>query len=158
MKDNCKVILEKYPSRERQFLIPILQEIQAQDKYLSKEALIIVGEHLKIPVSKVYGVATFYNQFKFKAPGLYHIQLCRGTACHVKGSFNILQTLQEFLKIKPGETTKDGLFSLEIVACVGACSLAPVIVVNDEFYARIDNKKLKNLIEDFRKEATRHEK
>jgi NADH-quinone oxidoreductase subunit E len=92
-------------------------------------------------------VASFYNQFRFSAPGRCHIQVCRGTACHVKGSLDVLETLQRELGITPGQTTRDGAFSLETVACVGACSLAPVVVAGGEFHAGVDNEKALRLIE-----------
>lgn len=140
-----KDILEKY-SKERENLIPILQEIQEREGYLSEEAIVNVGEYLNLPASKVYGVATFYNQFRFQPKGKYHIQICRGTACHVLGSATVLEELQKILKIKNNETTKDGKFSIEVVACMGACGLAPVISINGEFYGKITKESLTNLI------------
>ncbi|HNT30427.1 MAG TPA: NAD(P)H-dependent oxidoreductase subunit E [bacterium] len=106
---------------------------------------------MKLPVSKVYGVATFYNQFRFHAPGKYHIQLCRGTACHVKGSLGVLEAVKRYLKIEANETTKDGLFSLEVVACIGACGLAPVLSINGEFHASMTPEKAEKVLADIRK-------
>ncbi|MEI8346191.1 MAG: NADH-quinone oxidoreductase subunit NuoE [Pseudomonadota bacterium] len=143
-------ILHHYTHTGRDKLIPILQEVQAQYGFLSKESLIKIGEHLKLPVSKVYGVATFYNQFRFKPTGKYHIMLCRGTACHVKGSLSLLNMLQETLGIKAGDTSRDLLFSIEVVACIGACGLAPVISINGEFFAQVTPDKLKKIIQTFR--------
>jgi len=144
-------IMSRFPD-SRDYLIPILQELQERDGYLSKEGIYAVADYLGLPDSKIYGVATFYNQFKLIKPGIYKIQICRGTACHVKGSFNILETLQRELGIEAGQTTADGLFSLETVACLGACSIAPVITINGEFYGRLDNKKVVALIDDIRKQ------
>ena len=144
-------IISRFPDT-RDYLIPILQEIQEREGYLSEQGIYEVADYLHLPESKIYGVATFYNQFKLTKPGKYQIQICRGTACHVKGSFSILETLQRELAINPGETTTDGLFSLETVACLGACSIAPVITVNGEFFGRLDNKKVVAVIEDFRKQ------
>lgn len=144
-------IFNDYSDSSRDSLIPILQDIQTQEGYLSKESIIEVGSHLNMPSSKIYGVATFYNQFKFQPNGKYHIQVCRGTACHVLGSATVLQELEKQLKIKAGQTTRDQLFSLEIVACIGACGLAPVISVNGEFHANVDAGKLKNILEDCKK-------
>ena len=135
--EEVQKILARYPNAGRDQLIPIPQEIQGACGYLSREAVVEVGKQLNIPTSKIYGVATFYNQFRFSAQGKYHIQICRGTACHVKGSAAILDALVRELKINPGETTRDGLFSLEIVACIGACGLAPVMIVNDDVYGRM---------------------
>lgn len=146
-------ILEKHPDAKRDSLIPILQEIQEAEGYLSKEAIIRTGEHLGLPASKIYGVATFYNQFRFQPLGKYHIQVCRGTACHVKGSAGVLDALQRELEIEAGQTTRDGLFSIEVVACIGACGLAPVISVNGEFYAGMTSEKVQTIIEQFRNEG-----
>jgi NADH-quinone oxidoreductase subunit E len=144
-------VLQKFPGATRSQLIPILQEVQQREGFLSRDGMIQIGEHLDLPVSKIYGVATFYNQFKFKAPGRNHIMLCRGTACHVKGSQTVLEMVEETLGIKAGDTTDDGLFSLEVVACIGACGLAPVISVNGEFYANVDSKSVKQIIKDYQK-------
>ncbi len=137
---------------KRDALISLLQEIQEREGFLSREQMIEVGETLGLPISKVYGVATFYNQFRFFAPGKYHIQLCRGTACHVKGSLSVLETLQRAIKIEPNQTTPDGLFSLEVVACIGACGLAPVISINGEFHAGMNPEKIEKLIATLRKQ------
>ncbi|PLX11692.1 MAG: NADH-quinone oxidoreductase subunit NuoE [Marinilabiliales bacterium] len=144
-------IFNNYPDLSRDNLIPILQDIQDKDGFLSKESIVEVGSHLRMPSSKIYGVATFYNQFKFQPNGKYHIQICRGTACHVLGSASVLSELEKQLKIKAGQTTRDQLFSLEIVACIGACGLAPVISINGEFYANVDEIKLSNILSECRK-------
>jgi NADH-quinone oxidoreductase subunit E len=146
-------ILSKYTDSKREYLIPMLQDVQDVQGFISKDAVKIIGRHLNLPSSKIYGVATFYNQFRFNSPGKYHIQVCRGTACHVKGSSNVLDALQRELKIKAGETTRDGLFSIEVVACLGACGLAPVICINGEFYANVDNAKIYALVKKIRKSA-----
>jgi len=149
MHRNVDTILENYPDASRDQLIPILQEVQESQGYLSKEAVIQIGQHLNLPASKIYGVATFYNQFRFQPIGKNHILVCRGTACHVKGSATVLQTLEQELKIKAGETTRDGLFSLEVVACIGACGLAPVISINGEFYAGVDSAKIRKILKEY---------
>jgi NADH-quinone oxidoreductase subunit E len=143
-----EVIREHPPSREH--LIAILQDVQELEGYLSRENINRISEYLRLPPSKIYGVATFYNQFKLQKPGKIQIQVCRGTACHVKGSLNLLDSLQLMLGIGPGETTKDGLFTLDTVACVGGCSIAPVITANGRFFGRLDKKKLEELVEKFR--------
>jgi len=144
-------VLENYSFAKRDKLIPILQDVQAADGFISKPAALKVAKHLNIPASKVYGVATFYNQFRFKPVGRHHILICRGTACHVKGSAAILKMCEEVLAIKAGDTTRDGLFSIEVVACIGACGLAPVISINGEFHAKVTADKLRKLVEDIRK-------
>lgn len=131
-------IMGRYPGGERRWLIPILQDIQERFGYLPEEAVYQVSDYLKVPTSKIFGVATFYNQFRLTAPGRHVIRICRGTACHVKGSALLLEKLCQELGIQPGQTTRDGLFSIETVACIGACSIAPVIAVDNEFHGRID--------------------
>ena len=151
--EGVREILKGYPNAKRDSLIPILQEIQGKQGYLSREAVVTVGEYLHLPASKIYGVATFYNQFRFSAQGKYHIQICRGTACHVKGSAAILDALVRELKIQPGETSRDGLFSLEIVACIGACGLAPVMNIDGNFHAKLTTQKIPEIIKSYRAKA-----
>jgi NADH-quinone oxidoreductase subunit E len=143
-----EVIREHPPSREH--LISILQDVQEVEGYLSRENINRISEYLHLPSSKIYGVATFYNQFKLHKPGKIVIQVCRGTACHVKGSLQLLDSLKLMLGVEVGQTTKDGLFTLETVACLGGCSISPVITANGRFYGRLDKKKLEELIEKFR--------
>lgn len=150
---DLQTIFKRFPDGQRDSLIPIMQEVQEARGFLSKEAVVSIGHFLKLPASKIYGVATFYNQFRFKPLGEYHIQICRGTACHVKGSSNLLEVLKQELKIDDGETSKDGLFSIEVVACIGACGLAPVIAVNGEFHAKLTNDSLRKLMVKLRKEV-----
>ncbi len=148
--DNIQDILNNYPDARRDLLIPILQDVQEQRGYLSRDNVIEVGKHLKLPASKIYGVATFYNQFSFAPKGKNHIQVCRGTACHVKGSAAVLDTLERELKIEAGQTTRDKMFSLEVVACIGACGLAPVISVNGEFHAGVTSDMVKEILKNTR--------
>jgi NADH-quinone oxidoreductase E subunit len=142
-------VIAKYP-KSREHLISILQEVQAEYGFLSKESIERISSYLTLPSSKIFGVATFYNQFKLNAPGRIQIAICRGTACHVKGSLNLLDSCTQLLGIEPGKTTKDGLFSLETVACLGCCSIAPAMMVNGKFFGRLDKKKLEGLIEKWR--------
>jgi NADH-quinone oxidoreductase E subunit len=146
-------ILLRYPNAKRDALIPLLQEVQQQHGYLSRESVMQIGKHLKLPPSKIYGVATFYNQFRFQPLGRNHIQVCRGTACHVKGSAAVLETIKRELKIEPGQTSRDGLFSLEVVACIGACGLAPVICINGEFHAGVTTQKVGKILETYRQKS-----
>jgi len=148
--EAIKDIFNKYPEAGRDNLIPILQDIQNVEGFLSKESIVEVGSFLNMPSSKIFGVATFYNQFRFQPNGKNHIQVCRGTACHVLGSATVLQEMEKQLKVKAGETTRDGLFSIEVVACIGACGLAPVISVNGEFYAKVNAKSLAEIIETYK--------
>lgn len=144
-------LLGEYENAERDQLIPILQAVQERFGYLSREAMVAVGRRLDLPVSKVYGVATFYNQFRFQPLGKVHCQVCRGTACHVKGSQGVLDALRTTLKVEPGQTTRDGLFSIEVVACIGACGLAPVVAVNGEFHASMTPDKTRKVLKQYGK-------
>jgi len=153
---SLEEILGHYDHASRDALIPLLQEVQEAQDYLSPEAILRIGQHLKLPASKVYGVATFYNQFRFQPKGRYHFMVCRGTACHVKGSQKSLEMVTKTLKIQPGQTTRDGLFSLEVVACMGACGLAPVVNLNGEFYARVTPRRLARLVEECREKEQSH--
>lgn len=150
---DLDAILARYPDAKRDSLIPLLQEVQEQHGYLSREAVVQIGQHLRLPASKIYGVATFYNQFRFQPQGKYHIQVCRGTACHVKGSAAILEAIKRELKIDAGQTSRDGQFSLEVVACIGACGLAPVICVNGEFHAGLTTQKVAKILDTYRRKA-----
>ena len=149
-KMRRKDIFLKYSESGRDNLIPVLQEIQEAEGFLSEESIIAVGNHLHLPTSKIYGVATFYNQFRFHPQGKNHIQICRGTACHVLGSASVQEVLEKMLKIKAGETTKDGLFSLEVVACIGACGLGAVICVNGNFHAKVTKDTIEEIVENYR--------
>lgn len=130
-------VLDHYPDARREHLIPILQAVQDRFGFLSRESMEQIGRRLQLPVSKIYGVATFYNQFRFRPRGKVHCQVCRGTACHVKGSAAVLEAVKQQLKIEPGQTSRDGEHSLEVVACIGACGLAPVVTVNGDFHAGV---------------------
>ncbi len=138
--------IRNHPQAGRDALIPLLQDVQETDGYLCRDAIVAIGRHLGLPPTKVYGVATFYNQFRFQPPGQHHIQICRGTACHVRGSAAVLEEFKRQLDIAPGETTRDGEFSLEVVACIGACGLAPVISINGQFYAKVTRARVEEII------------
>lgn len=153
MDPDIQEILDRYPDKGRDALIPLLQEVQETHGYLSKAAIMRIGEYLGLPSSKIFGVATFYNQFRFQPLGRFHIQVCRGTACHVKGSLAVLDAIRQELSLEPGKTTRDGLFSLEVVACIGACGLAPVIAINGEFYANLTPQKTRTILEELREEV-----
>lgn len=148
-----KKIFEKYPPKNRSFLIPMLQDAQDIYGYLPEVALKDISDYIGMALSSVYGVATFYNQFRLTPLGKYIVRVCRGTACHVKGSADILFHLEQELDCKAGDTTRDKLFTLETVACIGACSIAPVISINDEYFGRITGKEIPKIISKFRKEA-----
>ena len=151
---DIEPILKMHPKAKRDALIPILQEVQEAVGFLCREDVIRIGKHLGLPASKIYGVATFYNQFRFQPRGKYHVQVCRGTACHVKGSASVLEAVKRHLDIKPGQTARDGIFSLEVVACIGACGLAPVISVNGEFYAGVTPDAIKKILNTYSGKTT----
>jgi NADH-quinone oxidoreductase subunit E len=133
-------------------LISLLQRVQDQYNYLPPDVLYYISEKLKIPPAEVYGVATFYTQFKLNPKGKNVITCCEGTACHVKGGQALLTFLENSLGIKAGETTKDELFSLESVACLGCCAISPVCIINDKIYGNLTLKKLKKIFTQLNKE------
>ena len=147
MDEQTSAILAKYPKGHRDCLIPILQDIQEEYGYLSEVSLVEVGRYLDLPSSKIFGLATFYNQFRFVPRGQFHIRSCHGTSCHVNGASEIGKELEKTLRIKPGQTTRDGMFSLELVACMGVCHLAPLIQVNDHYYTKIKTGDIKEIID-----------
>ena len=135
-------------------MIAILQDVQAEYKYLSPEVLELVAKKLNIGVAKVYSVATFYENFSLEAKGKYIIKVCDGTACHVRKSQPIYDAIRENLNLEGKQkTSADGLFTLETVACLGACGLAPVVTVNDEVHAKMTPEKVIELLDKLRKEA-----
>lgn len=148
---NPESVYKKYPKNEASNLIAMLQDIQEVHGYLPEDDIIRVAKHAGVPTSRVFGVATFYNQFRLTPLGKHVIRVCRGTACHVKGSLDILQTLEAELGIKAGETTKDLQFTIETVACIGACSIAPVIVIDGKYYGGLTSKSVYKLINEYMK-------
>jgi NADH-quinone oxidoreductase subunit E len=145
---------EKY----RGNLIPILQSIQEKHSFLASTAMEMVAHHLNITPSEVYGVATFYNQFRFHPPGKNQIKVCLGTACHVAGGDIILENFERKLEIKAGETTPDREYSIERVACVGCCALAPVAVVNENVQGHMQPSKVEGIFVQFQIEREREER
>lgn len=140
-------VLSGYKGARRDALIPILQAMQDRLGYLSRDAVRRIADHLHLPAAKVFGVATFYNQFRFQPKGKFHIQVCRGTACHVRGSASTLDQVRRDLGIEPGECTRNREFSLEVVGCLGVCGLAPVMSVNNTMYGGMSPKKVRDLLE-----------
>ncbi len=132
--------------RSRQNLIPLLQDVQGLYGYLPQEMLDQVAQHLQLSVHDVYGVATFYSQFRFHPPGKHCLKVCQGTACHVRGSEVVLEAVSRRLGILPGETTQDRQYSLERVMCVGSCALAPAVVLDDTVHARMTQAKVERLL------------
>lgn len=137
-------------SGKKGILIPVLQETQSIYGYIPREAFIKLSRELGLDISDMYGVATFYTQFRLAPVGKYIIKVCHGTACHVQNAGAITDALQEALKVADGETTEDGLFTLESVACLGCCSLAPVMMIGDETYGKLSGREAVRIIKDIR--------
>ena len=132
-------------------LINTLQKVQEREGYLSSEAINLISEKFSEPVSKIYGVVTFYSQFRLRPLGRHTVKVCRGTACHVAGSLDLATDIREILNLPDGEdTTKDRLFTLEEVACIGCCSLAPAVMIDKEVYARVTAGKMKEILDGYR--------
>ena len=147
VKDKLDEILSHHTGKKDE-LIPILQEAQEQFGYLPSEVMLEIAKFLRLPESTVFGVSTFYAQFKFSPTGRRKVRLCRGTACHVRGAPRILEEVEKQLGIKPGQTSDDLEYSLETIACFGSCALAPVIVVDDNVYGRMTPKKVAQILGD----------
>jgi len=149
MEKRLETIFSSHEGRQGE-LIPILQQVQEKFGYLSQKAMFEIAEFTGAPESQVYSVATFYTQFRFTPIGKNHIMVCRGTACHVKGAPIILEELEKQLGIKEGEVTPDMKFSLETVACIGACGLAPNMVINRRTYGHLTKQRVSEIISDLR--------
>jgi NADH-quinone oxidoreductase subunit E len=144
-------IVEKYRGKEGA-AIPLLADVQREVGYVAEDAVEYVGAKLGIPAAELFGVATFYAMFRFRPQGQHVIRLCRGTACHVQGSGRVAEQVERTLGIQDGETTEDLMFTLQYVACLGCCSLAPVMMVGDEVHGRLTPEKAVAVLENLRKQ------
>ena len=142
-------ILKEFEGRPDE-LIPMLQSVQRALGFLPERALLEIARLTGLSAARVFGTATFYSQFWLQPVGKYIIRVCRGTACHVKGSNRILEDIHNHLQIAPGQTTAEGLFTLETVACFGSCALAPIMVVNDSVYGSVNRSRALKLLDDIR--------
>jgi len=149
LKKKKKKDSEIDPLTKKKFLIPVLQEAQDEYGYLPEEVLKRIADFLELSLSEVYGVVTFYTQFHLQPRGKNIIRICMGTACHVRGGSQILNEMEEQLGISSGETTDNLKFTLETVACIGACGLAPVIMINDETYGRLTPDKVPEILNEY---------
>jgi len=149
LDERLAPVIEKFRGQKGS-TIALLSSIQETFGYLPEEALDIVSRSLNIPTAELFGVASFYSMFRFQPEGKYVVRLCRGTACHVQGSWLIGEQLQRHLGVKEGGTTEDGMFSLHFVACLGCCSLAPVMMVNGVVHGRLNPEKAVNVLESYR--------
>lgn len=146
-RDTLKTVMRDLGG-EASDLIPALQRIQAAEGYLPAQALRRVSRWLKVSENEVYGVATFYAQFRFHPPGRHHIRVCLGTACHVQGGEQMLDVLGRRLDARPGETTADGEYDVERVACLGCCALAPVMMVDEKTHSQMSVLKLQKVLDE----------
>ncbi len=144
-------ILQKY-EYDKSRIIQILQDVQTEFKYLSKNALEYTAKRLKLPISRIYSIATFYAGFSLNPRGKHLCTVCMGTACHVRGAPNVLNRIEERLGIKAGTTTKDNLFTLETVNCLGACALAPIVVIDGGYHGQTAVNKVDKLIDEYEKD------
>ena len=139
-------IIGEYAPRDKSNLIAILQQVQKAEGYITSEAVTSISSHLSVSRSQIFGVASFYSQFKFNPPGRNSIRICLGTACHVQGGDFLLNALRSEIGISPNETTPDGRFDLERVACLGCCALAPVVMINDDIFSNMSVVKLQEIL------------
>ena len=146
---DIKKLIGKYPKRKG-ILIPLLQDIQSLYGYVPEESIDLVSKELSVYPVEVYGILTFYTQFYLSPRGEHMIKVCQGTACHVMGGKEILDYISDELEISEGETTKDGMFSLERVACLGCCGMAPVVMIDNDFYGRCTVQKLDEILQKYR--------
>ncbi|MFH1422867.1 MAG: NADH-quinone oxidoreductase subunit NuoE [Planctomycetota bacterium] len=146
-------ILSKHPADDDSLLIPLLQEAQAAYGFLPRQVLEKIAQHTKVPISKVYGVATFYSQFYLTQRGKHFVRCCRGTACHVRGASRVIETVENELKIKDGETTPDYNYTMETVACFGTCFLAPVMMIDSNYYGNLTPQRVTDILESHKKET-----
>jgi len=149
--ESIDEILQRFPDTEMENLIPILQAVQEHFGYIPALSIERIGRYLKMPTSKVYGTASFYDEFRFKPKGKYHIRICKGTACHLISGNALIQETENRTRVKQGDISKDGLFSQEETACMGACGNGPMVEVNGIFYNRMNPEKMGMLIEELKK-------
>ena len=148
MRERILPILEEYRGK-KEALIPVLQKVQGELGYLPEEAISEIAIFLGLSRSEIYGVASFYAQFRFERQGEHTVRVCQGTACHVRGGRRIMQSVSQELGVEPGRTTGDYKFSLERVACFGSCALAPVMVVDKSVYGRMTTVKAKKILSEY---------
>lgn len=144
-QNNIDNLLENH-DRKPEELIPILQDVQKELGYVSAEAVRLISRYLRISENQIFGVSSFYAQFRFTPPGRHSIKVCLGTACHVRGGANVLDTLETGLDCQCGETTADGRFDLDRVACLGCCALSPVVSIDNKIFSRVSVNKLSELL------------
>ena len=147
-RPEIDAIIDRYEGKDSSILA-ILQDIQSKEKYLPKETLEHVGERLRIPMNKIYRIATFYRAFSLIPRGLHEVQVCLGTACHVRGATRVLEVVEDVTGLKPGLTDQDFKFTLETVNCVGCCALGPVMIVDGEHHGKLAPAKSKDVLKHY---------
>lgn len=152
-KEEIQAVIDRYPCSQ-QYALAAMQDMQRQFGFLPREGLEALSRHLNCPFSQLYSMATFYKAFSLKPKGKHVIKLCDGTACHIRGGSILLDGVERALGIRPGETTADGLFSLQLVNCLGSCAIAPVLLIDDTFYGRMTLEKLPGVLNSYREEAS----
>ncbi|MHC4398344.1 MAG: NADH-quinone oxidoreductase subunit NuoE [Planctomycetota bacterium] len=148
-QDSLNLIFDRYP-REPRCLVEVLQDVQQAEGYLSREAMCAVSDRLRVPPIEVYRVANFYKAFSLRPRGRHVVTTCTGTACHVRGATRLLDEVAGQLGIRPGDTTEDGLFTIESVNCLGACALGPVVVIDGAYHHHVTPGKLRRLLQKIR--------
>ncbi len=143
---NIEDILRRYRSGSHDNLIPILQEVQAEEGFIPEEAIVKIGSFLGMSTTKIYGLATFYDQFRFVPFGKVHLRICNGTTCFINGSTPIINAVKEAFGTDPGQTTRDGRFSFELTACMGGCNEGPVIKVGDDYYSHLRSEDIPEMV------------
>ncbi|MGI6618062.1 MAG: NAD(P)H-dependent oxidoreductase subunit E [Saccharofermentanales bacterium] len=150
--EDIQAVVDRYPKDPR-YALSAMQDMQRQFNFLPREGLEALSKHLACPFSQLYSVATFYKAFTLTPKGKHVIKLCDGTACHIRGGSMLLEGVTRELGIRPGETTADGLFTLELVNCLGSCAIAPVILIDDTFYGKMTLERLPGVLQSYREEA-----
>lgn len=147
---NIKKIIKRYP-KDRHYALAALQDMQGKFNYIPAEGLELLAEHLDVAVSQLYAMATFYKALSLKPKGKHIIKVCNGTACHLRGSMNLVTGLKRELGIEPGQTTKDKQFSVDLVNCLGCCALAPVMLVDEKYHNRLKLEDVKSIVKEYSK-------
>ena len=152
ISQSFSFILDAYP-KDRRYALAVMQDMQRQYNYVPREGLEALAEHLGCPVAELFSMATFYKSLSLKPKGDHIIKVCNGTACHIRGAVNLIGGIKRIFGIGPGETTEDGVFSMELVNCLGSCALAPVMTVDGKYYGQVTMESLSAIFEALRNEA-----
>lgn len=143
--ENLLAFLKPYPQK-RQYALAVFQDIQARWGYIPRSSLPLASVYLKVPLAELYAMITFYRSFSLAPRGRHVIKVCDGTACHIRGSLRAVDALERLRGLKPGQTTEDGLFSLEVVNCLGACALAPAMIIDEEYFGKLTEEKIDGIL------------